>query len=74
MGGTKGVIDVDIAELGELLAEFGDAGLVGLNLAAVLVLNGALLLNVETQVLKENDGTFWSRDDSFLHLRSDRVV
>ena len=72
--GTERVVDVHIAESGERLAEGLDCGGIGLDLVALLVLDGALLLDVEPQVLKENDGPRGSGRDSRFDVRSDAVV
>ena len=72
--GTERVVDVHIAESGERLAEGLDCGGIGLDLIALLVLDGALLLDMEPQVLKENDGPRGSGRDSRFDVRSDAVV
>jgi hypothetical protein len=57
MRGAEGVVDVDVAELGQRAAELLDGLGVGLDLLSVLVLVAALLLGVETEVLKQDDLT-----------------
>lgn len=74
MRGTERVVDVHIAESGERLAEGLDGGGIGLDLVAFLVLDGALLLDVEPQVLKENDGPGGRGRDSRLDVGADGVV
>jgi hypothetical protein len=55
--GAEGVVDVDVAELGQGAAELLDGLGVGLDLLSVLVLVAALLLGVETEVLEQDDLT-----------------
>lgn len=74
MGSTEGIVDVDITELGEALTESGDCGGVSLGLGTVLVLDGTLLLDVETQVLEENDGSRGSGVYCFFDIGADTVV
>ena len=71
---AKGVVHIHIAELREALTEGGDRGGVGLGLRAVLVLDGSLLLDMESQVLEQNDSAVGSRADSLLHFRTNTIV
>lgn len=71
---SKCVIDIDIAEAGERVAEGLEGGGIGLDLVAVLVLDGALLLDVEPQVLEEDDGAGGSGRDARFDLGADAVV
>lgn len=65
--------DVNIAELGEVLAELLNLGLVGLDLVALGIGALALLLNVEAEVLKENNFTVVGLVDNLLNLGTDAV-
>ena len=71
---AKRVIDVHIAEPGERITERLEGGGIGLDLVALLILDGALLLDVEPQVLEEDDGPGGSRRDARFDLRADAVV
>ncbi len=55
VGGAEGVVDVDVAELRERGAEGLHRLGVGLHRAAVLLLDLALFLDVEAQVLEQHD-------------------
>ena len=57
MRGAEGVVDIDVAELRQRGAERLDRLRVRLRRRAVLVLDLALLLDVETEVLEERDVT-----------------
>lgn len=74
VGGTEGVVHVHVTKVGEPLAELGDLSGVGLSLVALLVLDGALLFDVETEVLKENDRAVVSGGDGFFDLGAHAVV
>jgi hypothetical protein len=74
VGGAEGVVDEDVAESGEALAELLDGGLVGLDLVAVGVLAAALLLGVEAQVLEEHDAAVGGAVDGLLGGLADAVV
>jgi len=74
VSGTKGIVDVDISELGERSAELLDISLAGLGDIALLVLDLSFLLNVEAQVLKKDDlATLGGGADS-LDLLTDTVI
>lgn len=66
--GTESVIDVYVAELRQALAERLDLRWVCLRLLSVLVLRGALLLDVEPQVLEEDERALGSLGDGLLDL------
>ena len=53
MGCPKGIVDVDIAQLGELVAEGFDLFGIGLDLLALRVLLRALFLRVEPHILAQ---------------------
>lgn len=53
-----GHTDVDVTEGGEALSEFLDLFLVGLDLLTGFVDTFSFFLDVESQVLKEEDGAF----------------
>ena len=55
VGCTKGIIDIDITQLGERGSEGLHCLSAGLDLLPRAVHTFALLLNVETKVLKENN-------------------
>jgi len=65
--------DVDVTKSGQTLAESLNLSLVGLGLVTILVLGRTLLLNVESEVLKENDGAILSLVDDLLNLGTDTV-
>lgn len=66
--------DVDVTEGSQALAEFIDLSLVGLDLLALGILGAALLLGVETQVLKQNDLAIRGLVHSLLGLRANAVL
>jgi hypothetical protein len=70
---SGGLTDVDIAKLGEALAESLDVGLIGLDLVPVLVNTLALLLNVEAEVLQEDNFTVVRLVDDLLDLGANAV-
>lgn len=74
VGGAESVVDVDVAEGGEALAELLDGGLVGLDLVALSVLAAALLLGVEAQVFEEHDAAVGGLVDGLLRGLADAVV
>ena len=57
-----------------MLAELGDLGLISLDLVALGIGALALLLNVESQVLKQDDAAVLSGVDSLLDLCSNTVL
>lgn len=65
--------DVDVAQSSQALAELLNLGLVGLGLVALLVLGAALLLNVESEVLQQDNGTVVGLVDNGLDLGADTV-
>lgn len=65
--------DVDITKSSQALAELLNSGLISLSLVSILVLSAALLLNMEAQVLKQNNGTILSLVHDLLNLRADTV-
>ncbi|KAI6777240.1 hypothetical protein HG530_001185 [Fusarium avenaceum] len=65
--------DVNVAKSGQALAESLNLSLVGLGLVALLILGGALLLNVESEVLEEDDRAILSLVDDLLDLGADAV-
>ena len=67
------VVDVDCAKSGEVLTELLNLGRVGLDLLVAL-LALALLLDVESQVLKEEDLAVLAGENSLLDVLSDTVV
>lgn len=71
--GTEGVIDVDVAEGGQALAELLDLGLVGLDLVALLVFSGTLFFDVEAKVLEKDDGALRSLVDGLFDIRSNAL-
>jgi hypothetical protein len=70
---TKCVVDVHIAEFGQVRAELLDFGRVSLGLVSSLVLYGALLLDMEAKVLKQDDRPIRSICDGLLDLRAHAV-
>ena len=74
VGGAEGVVDVDVAELRERGAEGLDRRGVGLHRAAVVVLDLALLLDVEAEVLEQHHLARLQRGAGRLHLGADAVV
>ena len=72
--GAKRVVDVHIAESGERLVEGLNGSGVGLDLVALLVLDGPLLLDVEPHVLEENDGPGGRGRDFGFDFRADAIV
>lgn len=70
---TESVIDVDVAEGGQTLAEFLDLGLVGLDLVALLVLGGTFFFDVEAKVLEKDDGAFWCLVDGLFDVRPNAI-
>ena len=66
--------DVDITELGKALAELVNLGLVGLDLVALGIGALALLLDVEAEVLKEDNGAVVGLVDDLLNLGANAVV
>ena len=74
MGGAKGVVHVDIAELRQRSAEALNFFGVSLRLAPVLVLYFAFLFDVETEVFEQDDFSWLERRAGGLNLRADTVV
>jgi hypothetical protein len=74
VGSSERVVDIYIAESGERLAEHLDGSGIGLDLVSLLVLDGALLFDVEPQVLEEDDGPGGSRRDSRFDFGADAVI
>lgn len=74
VSGSKGIVDVDITELGERGAELLDIGLGGLGDIALLVLDLALFLDVEAEVLEEDDLAVLGGGADSLDLLADAVV
>jgi hypothetical protein len=70
---AESVVDVDITKSGQTLAESLNLSLVGLGLVAILVLGRALLLNVESEVLEEDDRAILGLVDDLLDLGADTV-
>lgn len=66
--------DVDVTEGSQALAELLDIGLVGLDLLALGILGGALLLGVEAQVLEQNNLATGGLVDGLLGLSTDTVI
>lgn len=66
--------DVNVTEGSEALAECINIGLVGLDLIALGVLRAALLLSMETEVLKQNDLATGSLVHGLLSLGTNAVV
>jgi hypothetical protein len=73
VGGSEGVVDVNVAKLGEARTELLDLLRVSLGLLALLVLARTLLLDVEPQVLKEEDAALLGLSDGLLRLGTDAV-
>ena len=69
-----GLTDVNVTQSGQALAELLNGGLVGLDLLALGVLGGALLLGVETQVLKQDNLAASRLVDGLLDLLANAVV
>jgi hypothetical protein len=65
--------DVDVTQGGQALAELSDLGGVGLDLLALGILGGALLLDVETQVLQQDNLAVLGLVDDGLDLGADAV-
>lgn len=74
VSGSKGVVDVDISELGEGSTELLDGLGVGLGLLALGILRGSLLLGVEAEVLQEDNLAVLGLGDVLLGLLSDAVL
>ena len=74
VGGAEGVVDEDVAERGEALAELLDIGLVGLDLVALSILAATLLLSVEAQVLEKHNSAVGGLVDGLLSSLTDTVV
>lgn len=74
VGGAEGIVDVDVSQGSQSLAELGDGGSVSLDLLALGVLGAAFLLGVEAQVLEENDLTTGGLVDGLLGLGADAVL
>lgn len=72
VGGSEGVVDEDVTELGQAGAESGDLNGVRLDLLAV-DLAGALLLGVEAEVLEEDNLAVSGLGDGGLSCGSDAV-
>jgi hypothetical protein len=70
---AESVVDVDITKSGQTLAESLNLSLIGLGLVAILVLGRALLLNVESEVLEEDDRAILGLVDDLLDLGADTV-
>ena len=66
--------DVNVTEGSEALAECINIGLVGLDLIALGVLRAALLLSMETEVLKQNDLATGSLVHGLLSLGTNAVI
>lgn len=66
--------NVNVTEGSEALAERINIGLVGLDLLALSILGAALLLSVETQVLKQNDLAIGSLVHGLLGLGTNAVL
>lgn len=71
--GAYALTDVDVSQSSQALAELLNLGLVGLGLVALAVLGAALLLNVESEVLQQDNGTVVSLVDNGLDLGTDAV-
>lgn len=65
--------DEDIAKSSQALAELLNRSLVGLGLVSITVLGATLLLDVEAQVLKEDDGTIVGLGYNLLDLGTDAI-
>lgn len=65
--------DVDIAKGSQAFPELSHLLLIGLGLVAVLVLGGALLLDVEAKVLQQHDAAALGLVDNGLDVRADAV-
>lgn len=74
VSGSKGVVDVDVGERRKRLSELLDLLGVSLDLLAVGILGGSLLLGVESEVLEENDLTVLGVGNLLLDLGADTVV
>lgn len=74
VSGTERVVHVDVAEVGESLTELGNLGRVGLGLVALLVLDGTLLFDVETEIFEENDRTVFGGGNGLLDVGTDAIV
>lgn len=74
VSGTESIVDVDIPQLGERGTELEDISLAGLGDIALLVLDLALLLDVEAQILQKDDLAAGGRSASGLNLLADTVV
>lgn len=68
------VINVDIAELREALPESGHTGRISLDFLALLVLCRSLLLNVESEILKEDYGSRAGFVDGLLNIGTHGLV
>ena len=73
VGGAEGIVDVDVAEGGQLFAEFGNGVFVSFGLVAVFVLGAAFFFDVEAEVLEEDDLAIRGGIDGGLDLRTDTV-
>lgn len=71
---AEGVVDVDVTEFGERSTESRDGLGIGLDLLAVGLLSGALLLDVVTEVLEQNDRASSRVGAGLLDLGADAVV
>lgn len=74
VGGSKGVVDVDVGQRRQRLSELLDLGGVCLDLLAVGVLGGSLLLGVEPQVLQQDHLAVLCLGDLLLDLGADTVI
>lgn len=74
VGSAEGVVDEDVAEGSEALAELLNISLVGLDLLSLGVLAAALLLGVEAQVLEEHDTAVGGLVDGLLGGLANAVV
>lgn len=74
MGRAERVVDVDVAESGQTRSEVDDGSGVGLGLCPVLLLDGTLFLDVETEIFEKDDGTSLGRPDGYLDLWANAVV
>lgn len=74
VSGSKGVVDIDVGERRKRLSELLDLLGVSLDLLAVGILGGSLLLGVESEVLEENDLTVLGVGNLLLDLGADTVV
>jgi hypothetical protein len=74
VGSSKSIIDINVTQAGQGLPKVFDLGSVGLDLVAGLVDTLALLLNVISEIFKEDHGSVSRVGTRSLDFSSDTII